>query len=220
MDASASFAHTHFLFSLCPRYAACRFLCLPPFAFLVPFHAFSLNSYSACIACSRCWGLLTVFAASTAAVLLQAGSTPASKVRGAFLGLGALLLVLLLDEPTPGHVSMHVEGETGGGMHQDYHTVTHNKYFTAALVSDQTAGGLALLLAACLRLGSSHLSRTLAVDLAGAKRVQALMYLAAAVFLAPVAWYNHSPEAVGEGTTVPSSSLYLLVCGTEMRVVK
>lgn len=139
-----------------------------------------------------------------AGLLLSVESAPARRVRGAIMSMCALLLLLMWDEPSGGHVIVH---EETSGAHQDYHTVRHNKYFAWLMVSDNTVGMLLALVATCVGAVRTRLLRLLTDPLGGARRTQALGSLSAALVMTPFALLHGLMSDEG---IVPWSSLPLL----------
>lgn len=118
-------------------------------------------------------------------VALQALFTSAgghSKFRGAVcIVLGVLSLLLFDFDDSQAAPTEHPEG-------QQHHGISHAFYYIVSWlgVADHKGGVLLLTVTMCLQTGFRTLSRTLSIDIGGAKRLNALSSLLSTIALAPV----------------------------------
>ncbi|KAK8782149.1 hypothetical protein V5799_016509 [Amblyomma americanum] len=146
---------------------------------------------------SCCLTLLELFGLTLCGPLRTALFTSAgghSKFRGAVCFILAVLSLLFLDfddkEALP---TEHPEG-------YQHHGLSHIFYYLVSFLGlpDHKGGVLLLVLTLCLQAGFRTLSRTLAVDIGGAKRLNALSSITSVALLAPLLLFVKVPTSMKE----------------------
>nr|XP_037272779.1 zinc transporter 5-like [Rhipicephalus microplus] len=125
-----------------------------------------------------------------------------SKFRGAICFILAVLSLLFLDFDDKGALpTEHPEG-------YQHHGLSHAFYYVVSLLGlpDHKGGALLLALTLLLQTGFRTLSRTLAVDVGGAKRLNALSSVISTVLLAPLLLFVKVPSSMFRQDKMPLSS--------------
>ncbi|KAL1431205.1 hypothetical protein MTO96_014587 [Rhipicephalus appendiculatus] len=139
-----------------------------------------------------------------------------SKFRGAICFILAVLSLLFLDFDDKGALpTEHPEG-------YQHHGLSHVFYYVVSLLGlpDHKGGVLLLALTLLLQAGFRTLSRTLAVDVGGAKRLNALSSVISTVLLAPLLLFVKVPSSMnGEALQVPFFVLPLVFSGLAVFVL-
>lgn len=139
-----------------------------------------------------------------------------SKFRGAICFILAVLSLLFLDFDDKGALpTEHPEG-------YQHHGLSHAFYYVVSLLGlpDHKGGALLLALTLLLQTGFRTLSRTLAVDVGGAKRLNALSSVISTVLLAPLLLFVKVPSSMnGEALQVPFFVLPLVFSGLAVFVL-
>ncbi|XP_049518384.1 zinc transporter 5-like isoform X1 [Dermacentor silvarum] len=139
-----------------------------------------------------------------------------SKFRGAVCFILAVLSLLFLDfddkEALP---TEHPEG-------YQHHGLSHIFYYLVSLLGlpDHKGGVLLLALTLCLQTGFRTISRTLAVDVGGAKRLNALSSVMSTLLLAPLLLFVKVPASMNQEVfQVPFFVLPLVFSGLAVFVL-
>ncbi|XP_075749891.1 LOW QUALITY PROTEIN: proton-coupled zinc antiporter SLC30A5 [Rhipicephalus microplus] len=139
-----------------------------------------------------------------------------SKFRGAICFILAVLSLLFLDFDDKGALpTEHPEG-------YQHHGLSHAFYYVVSLLGlpDHKGGALLLALTLLLQTGFRTLSRTLAVDVGGAKRLNALSSVISTGLLAPLLLFVKVPSSMnGEALQVPFFVLPLVFSGLAVFVL-
>lgn len=137
---------------------------------------------------------------------------PAARFRGNVMCVIAIVVLWLWEEPEATHTVDHVENTVV--VHQDYHTVRHNKYFGWLMASDSTVGCIFLLASAFLTVMIESISRKLSVEVEGAKRSRSLVEVATCLFLLPFAFLQSalSADIVVENMMDTTTLWTILLC--------
>ncbi|XP_029206485.2 zinc transporter 5-like [Acropora millepora] len=140
-------------------------------------------------------------------VLFHSGGTGPSKVRGSMLFLLGILCLLLFDNDSPS--LSHPEG----GHHSQW---IHYYYVILSWLGlpDHKGGLIILLLVLLLKVAHKNVSRTLAVEIGGGKRLAALSSFLSSVILLPLAvlsYFTQTTDVDWLDTLVPFVIVIFLV---------
>ncbi|XP_068694345.1 proton-coupled zinc antiporter SLC30A5-like [Montipora foliosa] len=140
-------------------------------------------------------------------VLFHSGGTGPSKVRGSVLFLLGILCLLLFDNDSPS--LSHPEG----GHHSQW---IHYYYVVLSWLGlpDHKGGLIILLLVLLLKIAHKNVSRTLAVEVGGGKRLAALSSCISSVILLPLSllsYFTQKTEVAWLETVIPFAIVTFLV---------